>query len=124
MKRFSKKSFTVDQYKTWLKHFSNGDPANQEFRQSIIDTFVNSVYVFDDKIVIYYNIKGGKQVSYIEMCDDLEELETGEVFDSDLQSSTITSSIRTLTILTDRLFMLRIKRTDGEPSVLFSFQLT
>ena len=26
---------------------------------------------------------------------------------------TTTSSIRTLTILTDRLFMLRIKRTDG-----------
>ena len=47
------------------------------------------------------------------MCDDLEELETGEVFDSDLQSFTTTSSIRTLTILTDRLFMLRIKRTDG-----------
>lgn len=113
LKILSKKSFTVDQYKTWLKNFSNGDPANQEFRQSIIDTFVNSVYVFDDKIVIYYNIKGGKQVSYIEMCDDLEELETGEVFDSDLQSSTSTSSIRTLTILTDRLFMLRIKRTDG-----------
>ena len=90
LKILSKKSFTVDQYKTWLKNFSNGDPANQEFRQRIIDTFVNSVYIFDDKVIIYYNIRGGKQVSYVEMCDDLDELESDEVFDSDLQSFTKT----------------------------------
>lgn len=113
MRILSRKSFTIDQYKEWLKKFTNGDPTDPEFQQKVIDAFVNSVYVFDDKIVIYYNIKGGKQVSYMEMCDDLEELESAEVFDSDLQSFTTTSSIRTLTILTDRLFLLRVKRTDG-----------
>jgi hypothetical protein len=30
--------------------------------------------VYDDKLVIYYNLKGGKQVSYMEMCDDMETL--------------------------------------------------
>jgi hypothetical protein len=29
--------------------------------------------VYDDKIVIYYNIKDGKQVSYIEMLESSEE---------------------------------------------------
>ncbi len=116
LKILSKKSFTVEQYKSWLKMFANGDPIDIEFRRKIIETFVNSVYVFDDKIVIYYNIKGGKQVSYMEMCDDLEEveeIESPEVFECDSKWWTIPSSIRTLTILTDRLFLLQVKRTDG-----------
>lgn len=111
LKTLSKKRFTIDQYKAWLKMFTNGSPTDMEFRQKIIDAFVNSVYVFDDKIVIYYNIKGGKQVSHMEMCDDLEELESIEEFDSDLQSFTITTSIRTLYVLTDAMFMLKVKRT-------------
>lgn len=116
LKILSKKSFTVEQYKSWLKMFANGDPIDIEFRRKIIETFVNSVYVFDDKIVIYYNIKGGKQVSYMEMCDDLEEveeIESPEVFECDSKWWTIPSSIRTLTILTDHLFLLQVKRTDG-----------
>lgn len=44
-----------------------------DFREKIIDTFINSVYLYDDKVVIYYNIKGGKQVSYIEMLDNTKE---------------------------------------------------
>lgn len=92
LKILSKKSFTVEQYKSWLKMFANGDPIDIEFRRKIIETFVNSVYVFDDKIVIYYNIKGGKQVSYMEMCDDLEdleEIESPEVFECDSKWWTI-----------------------------------
>ena len=46
---------------------------DKEFQRRIIDVFINSVYVYDDKIVIYYNIEDGKQVSYIEMIDSLEE---------------------------------------------------
>ena len=44
-----------------------------DFRQKIIDTFINSVYLFDNKVVMYYNIKDAKQVSYIDMLNDLEE---------------------------------------------------
>lgn len=95
LKILSKKRFTIDQYKAWLKMFTNGSPTDMESRQNIIDAFVNSVYVFDDKIVIYYNIKGGKQVSHMEMCDDLEELESIEEFDSDLQLFTRAIEIRT-----------------------------
>lgn len=96
MRILSRKSFTIDQYKEWLKKFTNGDPTDPEFQRKIIDAFVNSVYVFDDKIVIYYNIKGGKQVSYMEMCDDLEESESAEEFDSDLQSFTSKPRIKIL----------------------------
>ncbi len=49
----------------WLSSFCSGDLQDEAFRRRIIDTFINSVYVYDDKIVIYYNIKDGKQVSFI-----------------------------------------------------------
>ena len=48
----------------WMKSFCTGDLFDMEFREKIIDTFVNSVYLYDDKIVIYYNIKNGKQVTF------------------------------------------------------------
>ena len=74
--------YTHEQVVAWLKTICRGDPTDEEFQRRIIDIFINSVYVFDDKIVIFYNIKDGKQVSYIEASEALEDLE-GE---SDLQN--------------------------------------
>lgn len=62
-----------EQIKAWLKQFCKGDLDDMEFRERIIDVFINSVYLYDDKTVIYYNIEGGKQVSYMEMLDSTEE---------------------------------------------------
>lgn len=73
--------YTKDQIAAWLKAFCNGDKLNAEFQKRIIDVLVNSVYVYDDKIVIYYNVKGGKQVSYIEMCDNIEDSTPSNVQD-------------------------------------------
>jgi ribosomal protein L40E len=40
-----------------------------------LSLLVNSVYVYDDKIVMYFNLSDTrKQVSYIETCDELEDL--------------------------------------------------
>lgn len=64
---------TEEQIKVWLKQFCKGDLDDMEFRERIIDVFINSVYLYDDKTVIYYNIEGGKQVSYMEMLDSTEE---------------------------------------------------
>lgn len=47
----------------WLKTFCTGNHADPEFRRSIIDVFVNSIFVYDDRIVIFYNIKGSKQTT-------------------------------------------------------------
>lgn len=59
----------------WLKSFCKGDLFDMDFRRRIIDTFINSIYLYDDKVVIYYNIKNGNQVSYIEMLESTEEFE-------------------------------------------------
>jgi len=70
---------TKKEVTAWLSTFSRGDLFDLAFRRSIIDTFINSVYLYDDKVVIFYNIKHGQQTCMIDPTDVLEELnETGQ----------------------------------------------
>lgn len=84
MKVANRIRFTEKDIMTWLKVFCKGDLFDMDFRRRIIDVLVNSVYLYDDKTVIYYNIKGGKQVSYIDMLENTESIET---FEDPLDSS-------------------------------------
>ncbi len=67
--------YTKEQIVAWLKMFCKGDNLDVDFQKRIIDVLVNSVYVYDDKIVIYYNIKDGKQISYIDVCENISDCE-------------------------------------------------
>ena len=58
----------------WLSTFSRGDLFDLSFRQRIIDTFINSIYLYDNKVVIFYNIKDGRQTCMIDPMDVLDEL--------------------------------------------------
>lgn len=72
----------------WLKNFCNGDLHDLDFRRKLIDVLINSVYLYDDKVVIYYNIKEGKQVCFIEMLEDTD-IDTRETINesSDFKSN-------------------------------------
>lgn len=41
----------------WISRSKYGDPDNKEYQRQIIDIFLNSIYVFDDKLVFTYNYK-------------------------------------------------------------------
>ena len=56
-----KPKLTREQMTAWFEQFRHGDPANREFQKRLIDTFVNAVYVFDDKLVSTYNYQHGTQ---------------------------------------------------------------
>ena len=43
----------------WLHKFRKLDVQKEEHRQMLIDTFVNAVYVYDDKILLTFNFKDG-----------------------------------------------------------------
>ena len=58
--------YTEEEITTWLKSFCDGDLMDFAFRRKIIDVFINSIYVYDNRIVIFYNIRGGKQIAYID----------------------------------------------------------
>ena len=57
----------------WISRFKYLDMDIEENRQYLIDTFVNSIYLYDDKLVITYNIKDGTRTI------TLEELENSEI---------------------------------------------
>ena len=59
--RWQKPKLTREQMAAWFEQFRHGDPANREFQKRLIDTFVNAVYVFDDKLVLTYNYQHGTQ---------------------------------------------------------------
>ena len=50
----------------WFEQFRHGDPENRDFQKRLIDTFVNSVYVFDDKLVLTYDYQHGAQTILLE----------------------------------------------------------
>ena len=54
---------TKDRIVYWLLSFKSGDIQDTEYQRRVIDTLVNSVYVYDDgdkgrKLVLAFNISG------------------------------------------------------------------
>ena len=58
---------TEEEVLSWLSTFCNGSTDDEDFCRSIIDTFINSIYFYDDRIVIFYNVRGGKQVTHADI---------------------------------------------------------
>ena len=54
--------YTEDDVRAWLYQFCDGDIADPAFCKRIIDVFVNSVYFYDDRIVIFYNVRGANNI--------------------------------------------------------------
>jgi len=59
---------TKERIMYWLYSFKSGDIEDVEYQQRIIDTLVNSVYVYDDgnhgrKIVLTFNISGNNTIT-------------------------------------------------------------
>ncbi len=81
--------YTKEQIINWINRFKNGNPNDREYQRQIIDTFVNSVYVFDDKLVFTYNYKDGSETI------TLKEIKAA--FGSDLNSNAPPTENRTNT---------------------------
>lgn len=50
---------TKEQILFWLHKFKMTNIANKAERQRLIDSFVNAIYLYDDKLVITFNFKDG-----------------------------------------------------------------
>jgi DNA invertase Pin-like site-specific DNA recombinase len=54
----------------WLKMFTNGNPLDEGFRDRIIETFVNSIYLYDDMITLYFNLTSDNKET---VCYEVEQ---------------------------------------------------
>lgn len=66
---------TTKEVEAYLKQFKNGDLTDSEFRYKLIKTLVNCVYLYDDKVLIYYNLKDSKTIHYIDVLSDVATLQ-------------------------------------------------
>ena len=45
----------------WLLRFRKLDMTQPEQRQVLVDTFINAIYLYDDKVLITFNYKEGTE---------------------------------------------------------------
>ena len=57
----AKPKLTEDQIRFWFKKYKGLDTGEIENKRKLIDTFVNAVYLYDDKFVLVLNYKDGTQ---------------------------------------------------------------
>ena len=65
-----------EQIEFYLDQFKNTDANDMEQKQRLIDSFVNAVYVYDDKIILTFNYKDGTKTVSLQDIDS-SDLECG-----------------------------------------------
>ena len=60
--QIAKPLLTREQILFRFERFRQGDPSDPAYQQKIIDCFVNSVYIFDDHLVINFNYRDGDKL--------------------------------------------------------------
>ena len=61
MEKLVKPVIPQERIQAWLMNFAAADLSDQSQKQRIIDIFVNSVYVYDDRVVIFFNYRDGER---------------------------------------------------------------
>lgn len=105
-------TLSLPDIRKWLSSFTGGDPLSPEYRRRVIDTFINAIFLFDDRLVVYYNITDAEQVTYTEMQSDLSD---SDFFGSDLDAfgQPIPNKSEHFLIKASKLFGFLKRRSDG-----------
>lgn len=69
--------YSKQQIVDWIGRYKYGNIDDKAYQKEIIDTFLNSVYVYDDRMIFTYNFKDGTEVL------SLDDIKTA--FRSDLE---------------------------------------
>ena len=59
--RLAKPKMKEEFVRFWLFRFRKLDMTQPEQRQALVDTFINAIYLYDDKVLITFNYKEGTQ---------------------------------------------------------------
>ena len=73
----------------WLQRFRKLDVRQKSHRKMLIDTFINAIFLYDDKMVITFNYKEGTTTITF---DDLKTALANQKTGSDLDCSTAPNS--------------------------------
>ena len=72
--KLAKPKITEEQMMFWLHRFRKLDVSKKEHRQMLIDTFINAIFLYDDKMVITFNYKEGtKTITFAELQEAISD---------------------------------------------------
>ena len=58
----------------WLLRFRKLDMTQPEQRQALVDTFINAIYLYDDKVLITFNYEDAKKQTLAKMSRIYDEI--------------------------------------------------
>ncbi len=87
MEKLVKPVIPQEKIQVWLMNFAAADLSDKSQKQKIIDIFVNSVYVYDDRVVIFFNYKDGERCVDFSVLSDSENTE-GAISSNDKKTNT------------------------------------
>ena len=53
--------YSKEEIVQWISRYKYGNIDDKDYQKEIIDTFLNSIYVYDDRLVFTYNYKDGTE---------------------------------------------------------------
>ena len=75
--RMERPKYTKQEIVQWISRYKVGNIDDKDYQKEIIDTFLNSIYVYDDRLLFTYNYRDGTETL------TLKEIEAA--FSSDLK---------------------------------------
>ena len=76
--KIEKTTLTKEQIVFWISRFKDGDIDDPQYRKDLVDIFINSIFLYDDKMVITFNWKDrSKTVTLAELEAADEATEAG-----------------------------------------------
>ena len=76
--QLARPKYTKEQIVDWISQFKYGNINDPAYQKQIIETFVNSVYLYEDHLILNYNYKNGTETFSLD--------EVNEAFGSDLKN--------------------------------------
>lgn len=104
---------TRDHIAFFLRQFRDGDLTNRDVQKRLVKTFINAVFVFDDKIEIVYNYTADSNTVTLETVENIDSNTDGTEFVHRTECSTIPIRYEPGIIIFGTTFMVIIEKTDG-----------
>ena len=60
--KLAKPKLSADFVKFWLTRFRKLNPQIKSHRETLVNTFVNAIYLYDDKVLLTFNYKEGTKI--------------------------------------------------------------
>ena len=79
--KLAKPKVTEEFIRFWLLRFRKLNMSQKDQRQALVDTFINSIYLYDDKVLITFNYKEGTQTATFGEATEATSKENGSDLD-------------------------------------------